>query len=373
MDFSYSDEQRSLRELAARLFDARFSDEQRKQFVHSGEAFDATLWRSLAAAGLLGTALAAPLGSGLGLTELGILLEEQGRTLAAIPLLPTLVLGALPLARFGNEAQQVLLQQVVAGELLLSAALEESPGGDPLQPATVATAAAGGWRLEGEKTCVPFGAQAQLLLIPAHTDAGVRMFLVDPRSGGVTVERCASTSGEPQARVTLAEVRLPAEAPLGEVADAVTRWTLERAWVAYAAVQLGVLTEALTRAAAYVSERQQFGRPVGSFQAVQHRLADCYIDVEALRSVYLRAVWALDAGVASSAELLAAKWWAARAGHRVAHAVQHVHGGLGADLSYPIHAFFLHATQIGLALGGGEPVLARIGAQLAAGGVPRFT
>jgi 3-oxocholest-4-en-26-oyl-CoA dehydrogenase beta subunit len=373
MEFSYSDEQGALRELAARLFAARFSDQQRKDFVRSRQPLDDDLWRSLAAAGLLGTAVAAPLGAGLGLIELGILLEEQGRTLAAVPLLATLVQGALPLARFGNDAQRALLKDLVAGELLMSAALEEGPGSDPLQPHTLATAEEAGWRLRGEKLCVPYGAQAQLLLIPARTERGARLFLIDPRTAGIELEACASTSGEPQARITLREARVPQQAALGEVADEAIRWTLERAWVAYGALQLGVLTEALRRAALYVSERQQFGRPIGSFQAVQHRLADCYIDLEALRSVYLRAAWALDAGVASCAEVLAVKWWAARAGHRVSHAVQHVHGGLGADLEYPIHAYFLHATQYGLALGGSEPALERIGAELAAGRVPGFT
>jgi len=373
MEFSYSDEQRALRELAARIFDARCSDEQRKRFARSGQAFDAALWRALATAGLLGTAIAAPTGAGLGLTELCILLEEQGRTLARAPLLATLVLGALPLTRFGSDAQRAHLKKVVAGELLVSAALEERSGAEPLQPGTRASAEGNGWRLRGESTCVPYGVEAQLLLLPAASASGVRMFLIETGADGVAVEPCASSSGEPQARITLRDARLPPQAALGEVADDVVRWTLERAWVAYAALQLGVLTEALRRAAAYVSERQQFGRPVGSFQAVRHRLADCYIDLEALRSVYLRAVWALDAGVASSAEVQAAKWWAARAGHRVSHAVQHVHGGLGADIEYPIHAFFLHATQYGLALGGSEPLLARIGAELAAGRVPGFT
>ena len=373
MEFSYSDEQLALRELAARVFAARSSDEQRKQLVRSGKPFDAALWGDLAAAGLLGTAVAAPTGAGLGLTELCLLLEEQGRTLAAVPLLATLVLGALPLTRFGNEAQRAHLQQLVAGGLLVSAALEERPGGDPLQPETLAIADGEGWCLRGEKTCVPYGAQAQLLLVPASSLSGARMFLIEAGTAGVAVEPCASSSGEPQVRITLRDAKLPAQAALGQVADEVIRWTLERAWVAYAALQLGLLTEALRRAAAYVSERQQFGRPIGSFQAVQHRLADCYIDLEALRSAYLRAVWALDADVATTAEVLAAKWWAARAGHRVSHAVQHVHGGLGADVEYPIHAFFLHATQYALALGGSEPLLARIGAELAAGRVPGFT
>ena len=107
-----------------------------------------------------------------------------------------------------------------------------------------------------------------------------------------------------------------------------------------------------------MSERQQFGRPIGTFQAVQHRLADCYIDIEALRSTYLRAVWALDQELPATAEVLAAKWWAAQAGHRVTHAVQHVHGGLGADVEYPVHAFFLYAKQLEMTLGGATQPLA---------------
>jgi alkylation response protein AidB-like acyl-CoA dehydrogenase len=151
------------------------------------------------------------------------------------------------------------------------------------------------------------------------------------------------------------------------------RWTIERARVALAALQLGVVGEALRRAAAYVSEREQFGRPIGTFQAVQHRLADCYIDIEALRSTYLRAVWALAQGLSVSAEVLAVKWWTAQAGHRVTHAVQHVHGGLGADIEYPVHAFFLHAKQLEIALGGATQTLAAIGRELARGTVQPFT
>jgi 3-oxocholest-4-en-26-oyl-CoA dehydrogenase beta subunit len=374
MDFSYSEEERSLRELAARQFDARFSDDLRKQFRRSGQPYDVHLWSSLAEAGLLGAATGARHGgSGLGLAGLTLLLEEQGRTLAALPLLPTLLMGALPLERFGSPAQQQLLPRVLAGEILLTAAFEESAGGDPAQPATAARAAANGWRLSGEKICVPYAAQAHSLLVPAHTTAGPQMFVIEAGVPGLEIQPQAVTSGEPQARVVLRDVCAAGHQLLGAPADAVVRWTLERAQVGYAALQLGVLQEALRRAALYVSERQQFGRAIGSFQAVQHRLADCYIELEALRSAYLRALWLLGEELAGAAEVLAAKWWSARAGHRVSHAVQHVHGGLGADVEYPIHAFFLTANQLSLALGGGTPALARVGALLAAGQVAAFT
>jgi alkylation response protein AidB-like acyl-CoA dehydrogenase len=374
MDFSYTEEQIALRELARRLFAERFTDEFRKSFARGGLNYDATLWGALAEAGVLGTAIGSDQGgSGLGLTEVGLVLEEQGRTLAAVPCLATLVLGALPLERFGSTAQRALLSQVARGELLLSAALEEAGNARLLAPATLAQPVTGGWRLSGTKTCVPYALDAQGILVSACTpDAIPRLFLIDPRAPGVALTAQQSSSGEPQGEVRLAGVLAGPGDVLGTEARPL-RYLIECAQVALAAWQLGVLDEALRRAAAYVSERQQFGRAIGSFQAVQHRLADCYIDVEALRSVYLRAVWALDAGLNAPAEVLAAKWWAAHAGHRISHAVQHVHGGLGADVEYPVQAFFLAAKQLELALGGAAPTLAGIGASLASGLVASFT
>jgi len=374
MDFSYTEEQAALRELAARLFAERFTDEYRRLFAREGEPYDALLWAALAEAGVLGTAIAPEHGGcGLGLTELALVLEEQGRTLAAVPLLATLVLGALPLQRFGNPAQRALLRAVASGHILLSAALEEEGLTDALSPEVCAQAIEGGWRISGLKTCVPYAQQAQFFLVSARTAAhGARLFIIERSAVGLTVEAQQSTSGEPQGRVSLHGVLAGPGDVLGDDASAL-RFMLEHAAVALACVQLGVVQEALRRAASYVSERQQFGRPIGAFQAVQHRLADCYIDVEALRSVCLRAVWALDAGLEAAADAACAKWWAAQAGHRVTHAVQHVHGGLGADVEYPVHAFFLKAKQLEVALGGAAPTLAALGRQLALGTVAPFT
>jgi 3-oxocholest-4-en-26-oyl-CoA dehydrogenase beta subunit len=375
VDFSYSQEQRDLRELAARMLAARFTDEFRKAFSHGPEPFDAPLWSSLAGAGVLGAAVSEQYGgSGLGLTELCLVLEEQGRTLAEVPLLATLVMGALPLQKFGSPAQRALLSRVVAGERLLTAALEEPGGSHLAQLATSAEAVSAGWRLAGVKTCVPYALQADFLLVPVLAEARTRVFVVRRDAPGLQLQMQRGTSGEPQALVNLTGVQVHAEDEL--VADAgvdVAAWITERAHVGICALQLGVAEEALRRAVAYTSERHQFGRPLGSFQAVQHRLADCYIDIEALRSCYLRAVWALDNGVPAVAEVLAARWWAAQCGHRVTHAVQHVHGGLGADIEYPVHAFFLRAKQLEIALGGALETLAALGHELARGTVRRFT
>ena len=375
MDFSYTQEQRDLRDTAARMLTQRFTDDFRKTFSRGREPFDATLWSSFASAGLLGASIGVQYGgSGLGLTELCLVLEEQGRTLAAIPLLETLVLGAMPLQRFGNAFHAQLLGQVAAGELILTAALEEAGSTDPDSPGTRAEPAGAGFRLSGVKTCVPYAQQAGYLLVSARLEGCTRVFVVPRTAAGLTIQSQHGTTGVPQALVTLADVPVPPTDILGADTDAdVAGWILERARVGICALQLGVAQESLRRAVAYTSERQQFGRPLGSFQAVQHRLTDCYIDVEALRSAYLRAVWALDAAVPAGAEVLAAKWWAAQCGHRVTHAVQHVHGGLGADLEYPVHAYFLRAKELELSLGGAQLSLAAIGRKLRDGAVRPFT
>jgi 3-oxocholest-4-en-26-oyl-CoA dehydrogenase beta subunit len=374
VEFSYSDDERSLRELAGRQFAAHSSDDQRKALRRAEQPYDPALWSALAQGGLLGTAIdVVHGGSGLDFIALGILLEEQGRTLGAVPLLPTLVMGALPLERFGSSQQQQLLRRIVRGDVLLTGAFEEGSGRDPSNIATQALPSPRGWQLRGTKSCVPYGAQAHYLLVPAATPEGARMFLIPADAPGLRIEPQRPTSGEPQAQISLEGVGADQTQIIGAPLEDVVRWTLHRAEVGYAALQLGVLAEALRRAALYASEREQFGRPIGSFQAVQHRLADCYIELESLRSVYLRAVWALEEEREATAEVRTLSWWRARAGHRVSHAVQHVHGGLGADVEYPIHAFFLHATQLSLALGGGAPSLAQLGTQIARGDIERFT
>jgi len=148
-------------------------------------------------------------------------------------------------------------------------------------------------------------------------------------------------------------------------ATAVT-WMLERARVGLCALQLGVTEEAIRRAAAYLNERHQFGRPLSSFQGTMLRAADAYIDSEAIRVTLWSAAWRLDTGRPAADAVATAKWWASEAGQRVVHATQHLHGGMGADIEYPIHRYFLWGKQIELMLEAPSAQLARMGAALAA-------
>lgn len=370
MDFSHSEEQSALRELARKILEEQATPERIREIERSEERLDRALWRELAKANLLGAALPERFGgSGYGFFELCMLLEEVGRAVAPIPAWPTLVLGALPIAEFGSEEQQRrFLPGVATGEIVLSAALEEPENDDPFRPTTRVAPDAAAHRLSGTKICVPAAHAAARILVPARTRAGaLQLFLVDPRAGGVRLEPQVATSRELQARVTLDGVRVPEADRLGSLDDAAAAldWLRARATTALCAIQLGVADRVLRMTARYTSERQQFDRPVGSFQAVHQRAADAFIDVEAMRLTLWQAAFRLGQGEAAPAEVAVAKFWASEAGHRVVYAAQHLHGGIGVDVDYPVHRYYLWARQIELTLGSAAPQLETLGRLLA--------
>lgn len=376
MDFSLTEEQEALRELARKIFADRATHERLKQLEASGEWYDAALWEELARANLPGIALPEEVGgAGLGLVEVAILLEEQGRALAPVPLLPTLVTGSLAIAAFGTRAQRERWLHPVAAEgAVLSAALEEPAGFDPARPRTLARRDGSGWRLDGEKTCVPAAQQARAILVPARTGdspGSVAVFVVEPGAAGTKLERQTGPNREPLSQLTLSGVRVGADARLedpGSGSDGggagILAWIHERALLGLAAIQIGVAESAMRKTADYVNQRKQFNRPIGSFQSAQHRLADAYVDIECMRSVVLEAAWRLSAGLPAAFHVRAAKWWAAMAGDRVVHSAQHLHGGTGADVDYPIHRHFLWSQHVLATLGGPRQQLQDLGALL---------
>jgi alkylation response protein AidB-like acyl-CoA dehydrogenase len=369
MDFSLSDEQEALRELARKIFADRVTHERTKQLEAKGEWVDADLWAEVCRANLPGIALPEEVGgSGLGPIEVALVLEEVGRHLAPVPLFPTLVLGGMPIAEFGTKAQrEKWLAPVAGGDAVLSAALEEPAGFDPVRPRTTARREGSGWRLDGEKTCVPAAQLARAILVPARTGEGqLGVFLVEPGAAGVSVERQVSTRHEPLGHLVLSGARVGADGLLGtpEQGGAIVEWLRERALLGLAAIQLGVADSAMRQTADYVNQRKQFGRQIGSFQSAQHRLADAYIDVECMRSVVLEAAWRLSVGLPAGLHVRAAKWWACMAGDRVTHTAQHLHGGTGADVDYPIHRHFLWSQTVLATLGGPRQQLEDLGRRI---------
>src|SRR5262249_41244247 len=206
-------------------------------------------------------------------------------------------------------------------------------------------------------------------LVPAGpADAAGAVFLVDPGAAGVTLERNESTAGEPLSTVRLAGVRAAADDVLGDAraGTEIVTWIVRRVTAGLCAVQAGVCAEALRLTAAHVSEREQFSQKLATFQAVAQRAADAYVDTEAITLTARQAAWRLGAGLDADDALGPAKFWAAEGGFRVAHAAQHLHGGIGVDTEYPLFRYFRWTRQIELTLGGAALHLVQLGGRIAA-------
>jgi 3-oxocholest-4-en-26-oyl-CoA dehydrogenase beta subunit len=376
MDFSYNENQHELAGLSRAILTDRTTNERLREVEAGGDRFDPGLWADLAAAGVLAAALPEPLGgAGLGLLEQCSVLAEVGRAVAPVPYLASVVLGAGALARFGTPDQQARWAAPAGrGELVLTAALSEEDSDDPRAPSARAEqvkgdgeAGADQWLLTGTKTAVPAGPRADLMLVPATTAQGTAVFLVSPGDAGVTVEPQQMTDGDAAGQLELAGVELPGDRVLGSPAAGaeITGWLVSHGTVGLCAQQFGVVERALELTSEYAKNRKQFGKPIGSFQAVAQRLADGYIDVEAVRLTMWQAAWLLSEGQPCDTEVATAKFWAADAGHRVAHTAVHIHGGVGIDTEHPLHRYFVAAKRLEFALGGATTQLRRIGAALA--------
>jgi alkylation response protein AidB-like acyl-CoA dehydrogenase len=371
VDFTLTEEQQAIAELASRILTEQLPPDRLRELEEGPAWYAEAVWAELAKADLLGIALPeADGGGGYGLLEACLVAEQVGRTVAPLPYLSCIVGAALPLARFGTAEQRGrFLPGVIDGSITLTVALHEPDEVDaPAIPATAATPDGDGWRLHGEKVLVPGAEQAAAILVPARTgDRQVTVFLVPRDAPGLSLAPEVAVTGEPQATVRLDGVAVSGADVLGppEGGAEVVAWIRDRVLAAVCATQTGVCEEAVAITSRYVSEREQFGTKLGTFQAVAHRIADAYIDTEAIRLTALQAVWRLDRDLPADDELMVAKFWAAEGAQRVVHAAQHLHGGIGVDLDYPIHRYFRWAKVLELTLGGASPSLLRLGASLA--------
>jgi 3-oxocholest-4-en-26-oyl-CoA dehydrogenase beta subunit len=366
VNFDLSEEQQVVSDLARSIFEGHATTERVRQ-VEGGEGIDRELWQELAGANLLGLCLPSDHGgSDMGMVELVLLAEQQGRTVAPVPLVPSTV-AAMAIAEFGSaELIAELLAGVVDGCVVLTSALAEPGANDPLRPGTTATTGPdGSVRVQGFKPSVPSLPHAQFVLVPAvDADGGVVVAVVATDAPGIRLDPVATSNREPQAHLHLDTVVAPhrvLDAP------AAVGWMFEHQLVGIAGVQLGVAMGALEHTARHVSTRQQFGRPLSSFQAVTQRAADGYITTEALRSTTLNAAWRLAEGLDARSDALVAGYWASEGAQQVVLAAQHLHGGIGADIDYPVHRYFLWGMQLATALGTASSHLARLGRSMATG------
>jgi alkylation response protein AidB-like acyl-CoA dehydrogenase len=360
VDFTLDDAQQALVGLAKEILAKESTQERLNALDAKGTWLDSDLWSQLAEAGIVGAALGEDVGGGgLGFAAAALVCEQVGAYVAQVPFLET-TLTALTIDELGTpEQRQRDLPDVVAGTAILTAALTETGRETPLDVSTTVTA---NGRVTGTKTSVPFADVARRILVPARAADGVVLLLVEPTADGVTLRPGTGSNGIPLFELELSDVQAEV---LAEGEDALA-WVVDRALTALASTGVGVSSTALRLAAAYTTTREQFGRAIATFQAVGHRLADAYIDVEGIRLSTLHAIWLLDAGLPGRDEARIAKWWASEGGHRVAHAAQHVHGGVGVDMDYQLHRYFTWNKQVEFTLGGATQQLLALGASLAA-------
>lgn len=367
MDFTLTEAQQDLSGLARSIVTDIVTNEHLRTLDAADDRIDHVLWDALASSGVLGAALPESVGGdGYGPLEQTAVLIELGRAVAAVPYLTSIAVCASAIAEFGTPEQRSGWGEPAAtGEKILTAALSEELDDDPALPTTRARGVGDSYVLDGVKTVVDAAPVADGFLVPASTDTGVAVFLVRPADAGVQVVRQTTTDFGSRGILTLDGVALTADRVLGTDGAVVAAWLRDRTLLGSAAYQCGVLDRAVELTAQYARERIQFDRPIGSFQAVAQRLADAYIDVKAVRLTLWQAAYRMAAGRSHTEELRSAAFWAADAGHRVAHTAVHVHGGVGLDEDHPVHRYFLAAKHHEFLLGSATAQLRALGRELA--------
>ena len=354
MDFQLTEEQVTVNGLARDIF-SRNGDPQRLFDIEAGpERFDRVLHRDLAESGALGLLVPEEHGgAGLSLGDVAGVFVEQGRTLGTVPLWETLVGGVLPLVRYGDAKQQAeWLPRVAAGDAVLTVAVDDLSDARPYGARVRARSGGGGVTLSGTAVGVRSAHLADAIIVPATDEDGTAgLYLVPTAGAGVRLDTFERTDRGLASDLHLdgAAAEPLAEGPQDDRVD----WLLRQVWIALSALQSGISQAAVRQAADYTSGREQFGVPIATFQAVAHQIANCHIDTEAMEVTYLNALWRETTGRPSRAAAHVAKYWAAEAGDRVARTVQHVHGGMGADVTYPVHRYMLWTTQLANTAGSG--------------------
>jgi alkylation response protein AidB-like acyl-CoA dehydrogenase len=366
MDFDLDDDSQELRRLAAGLLDREAAPARIEAHERSGEPYDAGLWTALASAGLLGACLPEDLGgAGLGAVALAVILREIGAHAAPVPAYASLT-AALTVARHGTGDRRARLAALAEGGMVLTAAVREPGSGlapsAAVTPDTTARRDGDAYVIDGVKTFVPYAEQAAFILVPARTeDGGVGVFLLEPGQATLTPQPAAT--GEPMSRLGLDGVRTGADSLLGPGAYETLVGHTTAGAVATAS---GALAAALDLTTEHVRTREQFGRPLAGFQAVTMQIGDVYIAKRALDVAMWAGAWRLAEGHDDSAEVLAVAAWAACEGAlRALYTCQHLHGGLGLDVTYPLHRHFAWGKHYAHLLGGAEEQLDAIGALVA--------
>jgi 3-oxo-4-pregnene-20-carboxyl-CoA dehydrogenase alpha subunit len=366
MDFTPGEAELEVSRLAGHILAAGRADPAVPADGPATTDFDTGVWKELAGSGLLSLALPAEAGGdGLGAQATAAVLTEVGRHAARVPALATLALGVLPVARSASpELKQRLLRGIPDGDTVLTAAVREPSEPMPELPRTVVDDEPRRGTISGVKVGVPYAAAARWILVPATADSApgrTIVAIIEPDADGLSCQRTPSASGLPE--FTLRLDRVPVSYVL-DGCDAAGLYQLAIAGVC--AVADGALAAALDLTTEHVRTREQFGRPLATFQAVAQQIADVYATARTLHLAAVSSCWRLDTGRDAGRDLDVAAYWLAQRGPAAIRACHHLHGGLGMDVSYPLARYSALMTDLVALVGGADYCLDRLSRREAA-------
>ena len=361
MDFALSEEQEMLRKSARDFLIAECPKSLVREIEAGDLGYSPELWKKMAALGWMGLAMPEEYGgAGFSLLDMAVLFEEFGRAAMPGPMFSTTV-GALAVLEFGTEEQKrVLLPKVASGELIITMAMAEPEvNEDPRFIATRAESHDGGYAITGTKLFVPYAHIADYMLVMARTegasgdDSGLTVFIVDAKAGGINLTPLITIAADKQFEVVFDKVSVSDGDTLGSLHKGLpmVKAVLRKATAIQCAMMVGGAQQELELTAEHTKTRIQFDRPIGTFQAVQHRLADMFVDIQGARWTTYQAVWRLSEGLPADREVAIAKAFSNIACQRVAASAQQLHGGIGVDKDYDLHFYFRRAKAFELSLG----------------------
>lgn len=374
MDFAFSEEQKMLRDSARDFLKSECPKTMVGELEESDPGYSPKLWKKMAQLDWMSIIVPEAYdGMGWGLLDMAVLFEEFGRAAMPGPMFAT-VMGTLAILEGGTEAQkQKFLPHVVSGKLILTLAMEEPDAVyDPKFVGVRATGNNDRYTINGTKLFVPYAHVANYLVVVTRTagdpgdEKGITVFVVDAKSPGIRLTPIKTIAADKQFQVDFEDVAVSSDDVIGDLNNGISmvRAVLEKAAAIQCAEAAGGAQQELDMTAKYTKEREQFGRPIGTFQAVQHRLADMYIDARAARWTTYQAVWRLGEGLPAGRELAIAKAITSKACQRVAFSAQQLHGGIGVDLDYDLHFYYRRAKAFELKFGSPSFHLEALGAEI---------
>jgi alkylation response protein AidB-like acyl-CoA dehydrogenase len=365
MDLGLSEEQEMLKNFARDFLEKECPEQYVRQMEEDERGYSPEVWRKMAEQGWQGLIIPEDYGgAGLGFLDLIVLLEEFGRALVPGPFISTVVGGAIPILEAGSDAQkQEYLPRIAAGELIMTLALTEpSASYEPDGIAATAERSGEDFVLNGTKLFIQDANVADVLIVAARRPGsagadGISLFLVDSQTPGVSITQLKTIASDKQCEVKLENVKVPASKLLGAEGQSwpVLERVIQKATVAECAYLVGLAQMDFEISVNYAKERVQFGRPIGSFQAIQHKAADMVTDVDGARFIMYRAAWAVAENEPDAdTQVHMAKAWCSDATRRVVAHGQQIHGGIGFTKDYKIQLYFRRQKRSELMWGDGD-------------------